>query len=330
MTKCNIDLLNSKDLLKCPINKLGLNFNSLPHKQEIKRLQNNLRKRKINFNPLIWLSDEWYCPEGKSSIAIPFTLIHPRLIELEKKYLGHCEGENSEEFYKLLVHECGHAIDHAFKFNKDPERINVFGDSSKKYPQYYLPKPYSKNFVINLKNNYAQSHPDEDFAETFSVWLQDKKHWQNKYANWPALKKLEYIESLIKSIRNNPALINTKNKVLCASKDSRTLGEYFQWKRKSFNVQGSRFYKNKISNSLSTSNIKKANLKSYENEICQSIANKTRIKKYIVKSMLKELEKEMNIKKVILNESTSQKIIEKIIFENSSEFIEKNAHRIIM
>ena len=52
----------------------------------------------------------------------------------------------------------------------------------------------------HLRLWYAQSHPDEDFAETFAVWLQPRSDWRRRYAGWPALKKLEYVDELMAEI----------------------------------------------------------------------------------------------------------------------------------
>ena len=46
---------------------------------------------------------------------------------------------------------------------------------------------------MHLEQWYAQSHPDEDFAETFAVWLAPDSHWRERYAGWPVLRKLEYV-----------------------------------------------------------------------------------------------------------------------------------------
>jgi len=48
--------------------------------------------------------------------------------------------------------------------------------------------------VRHIAGWYAQKHPDEDFAETFAVWLTPRSNWRRKYAGWPALRKLEYVD----------------------------------------------------------------------------------------------------------------------------------------
>src|SRR6185295_10017069 len=98
-------------------------------------------------------------------------------------------------------HEAGHAIDHAFRLERRRKRQEIFGSSSKPYPEFYTPKPYSKSFVLHLDAWYAQSHPDEDFAETFAVWLTPSSEWRQRYAGWKAAKKLEYMDALMRSTR---------------------------------------------------------------------------------------------------------------------------------
>ncbi len=54
--------------------------------------------------------------------------------------------------------------------------------------------PTRKSFVRHLPNWYAQAHPDEDFAETFAVWLgAPEREWRARYRGWKALEKLEYV-----------------------------------------------------------------------------------------------------------------------------------------
>jgi hypothetical protein len=66
-------------------------------------------------------------------------------------------------------------------------------------PLYYRPNPASR-LVQHLRLWYAQSHPDEDFAETFAVWLTPRSNWRKRYEGWPALKKLQYVDELMAEI----------------------------------------------------------------------------------------------------------------------------------
>ena len=73
----------------------------------------------------------------------------------------------------------------------------TFGKASRPYPDIYRPRPASRDFVLHLGHWYAQSHPTEDFAETFAVWLQPRARWRREYQGWPALRKLEYVDELM-------------------------------------------------------------------------------------------------------------------------------------
>ena len=127
--------------------------------------------RGLTFRPHFWLSSEWFSPDGVPGIAIPFYLAHPRLMRLEKAQMLEVEGGTPEWCMQILRHEAGHAFDNAYELRTRRRRVRLFGSPSTPYPDFYLPRPYSKSFVLHLDSWYAQSHPDEDFAETFAVWL---------------------------------------------------------------------------------------------------------------------------------------------------------------
>ncbi|HEX9107327.1 MAG TPA: hypothetical protein VF832_08860, partial [Longimicrobiales bacterium] len=55
-------------------------------------------------------------------------------------------------------------------------------------------------YVRHILGWYAQKHPDEDFAETFAVWLTPDLEWRRLYAGWPALQKLEYVDRVMREI----------------------------------------------------------------------------------------------------------------------------------
>ena len=83
----------------------------------------------------------------------------------------------------------------------------MFGPASRRYPADYSPRPRAGNYVLHLGHWYAQSHPTEDFAETFAVWLQPRARWRRDYAGWPALRKLEYVDALMAEIAQAPAAV---------------------------------------------------------------------------------------------------------------------------
>ena len=173
---------------------LGVTIEGSVLERRIRELNQELEQRGIRFRAHFWLSDEWFTPDGVPGIAIPFYLAHPRLARLEASRLFEVEGGTRNVVHADLAHEMAHAIDNAYLIQRRRRRQKLFGKSSTPYPEYYTPKPYSKSFVLHLDSWYSQSHPDEDFAETFAVWLNPRSMWTKRYAEWPALKKLEYMD----------------------------------------------------------------------------------------------------------------------------------------
>ncbi len=167
----------------------------------IRRVYGELESHGIAFKPLCYLGDEWFSPDNIAAIAIPFYLMHPRLKQLEQKLMLEVEGGSESECLKLLRHETGHAFCHAFQLSRRPQWKTIFGSSSREFNDFYHYQPYSKRFVRHLENCYAQSHPEEDFAETFAVWLSPEEDWKTLYQGWPALSKLFYVDKLVRNLK---------------------------------------------------------------------------------------------------------------------------------
>jgi hypothetical protein len=132
---------------------------------------------------------------------------------------------------RILRHETGHAVQHAYRLHRRRAWQRVFGRSSSRYPEMYRPNPASRRFVQHLRLYYAQSHPDEDFAETFAVWLQPRGLWRKRYAGWPALKKLEYVNELMAELRDVAPPVRNKRVVDPLHRLRMRLREYYEEKR---------------------------------------------------------------------------------------------------
>ena len=192
--------LSDEELLNLRLADLPLSLEGTVVETRIDQLKRELEARGLNFPLHFYLSDEWFTPDGQASMAVPFYLAHPRLERLEKAQMLAVEGGEHEWCMRILRHEAGHVIDNAYKLRLRKQRRRLFGSSSNPYPEFYAPRPYSKSFVLHLDPWYAQSHPDEDFAETFAVWLTPESNWKTRYAGWPAIKKLEYMDALMQSL----------------------------------------------------------------------------------------------------------------------------------
>lgn len=231
-------------LLKMRICDLRVHIQSSEIEPQVQELYRELAVRNLAIRPVCYLGDEWFSPEGSPAIAIPFYLAHPRLKALEVKQMLEVEGGTPEWRLSLLRHECGHAIDHAYEFSGRDEWREVFGDPTAEYdPETYRPRPYSRSYVQHLPNWYAQSHPDEDFAETFAVWLaMPTEAWRAKYEGWKALEKLEYVEKLMQEAAMVPPKVSRVRRISEASKLKRTLERYYAERRRRFAEDFPDFY----------------------------------------------------------------------------------------
>jgi hypothetical protein len=118
----------------------------------------------------------------------------------------------------------------------------LFGRSSTRYPRYYRPNPASRRYVYHLPRWYAQSHPDEDFAETFAVWLTPRSNWRKRYAGWPALKKLQYVDELMAEIATEKPVLTRRLHVDPLSRLTQTLGEHYEKKREHYAIDYPKVY----------------------------------------------------------------------------------------
>src|SRR6266567_3408508 len=100
-------------------------------------------------------------------------------MKLERKQMLEVEGGTDTECLRILRHEAGHALDTAFRLHFRRQWRELFGSFAQRYPDFYKPKPKSRNYVLHLRAWYAQAHPAEDFAETFAVWLQPRSRCES-------------------------------------------------------------------------------------------------------------------------------------------------------
>ena len=245
--------LSRERLLDVRIRDLGLTLAETWVEDCIHDLYGELASRGIALRPHCWLSDEWFSPRNVPGIAIPFYLVHPRLIRLERSMVNDAEGASRAECMRILRHEAGHAIQHGYRLHRRPAYQRVFGKSTTTYPTSYRPKPTSRRFVQHLRAYYAQAHPDEDFAETFAVWMQPRARWRKRYQGWPALRKLEYVDALMKELEGTRPPVQTRTRVAPISQLTSTLREYYDAKRAFYAVDFPSTYDRELCRIFSTS-----------------------------------------------------------------------------
>jgi len=186
------------DLLGKPIKELGLRIEGSPIEKYVLQLHRELERKGLKrFRPRCYLTDEWGCPDQEPVIGIPFYLADPKLADLEQAMN---DLEDEREIMMYLRHEAGHAFNYAYElFRRDDWRA-LFGPFRRPYRERYRPVPFSRRFVRHMAGWYAQKHPDEDFAETFAVWLTPRSNWRRKYRGWGALHKLRYVDRMARQV----------------------------------------------------------------------------------------------------------------------------------
>jgi hypothetical protein len=233
---------SNEDLLDLRMSELGVTIEGTALVDRIDEVLRELEQRKLRLRPHVWLSDEWSSPDGIPGVAIPFYLAHPRLVALERSQMREVEGGSRLACRKLLRHEIGHAFQHAYQLGRRKGWQQTFGSPKRPYPDYYRPNPRSKSYVLHLGGWYAQSHPSEDFAETFAVWLRPGSDWRRRYLGWPALRKLEYVDTLMAELRDRSPFVRRRSKPYALSTLRKTLREHYEHKREHYPVLHSNAY----------------------------------------------------------------------------------------
>jgi hypothetical protein len=215
-----------QEILDKPIRELGLKLEGSPLERLVQRLYRELdRKGLKNFRPLCYLTDEWGCPSGEPVIGVPFYLADPRLSRLEKEIN---DLEDARQIMMYLRHEAGHAVNYAYGLYKTPEWKHLFGPYRRRYRDDYRPVAFSRSYVRHMEGWYAQKHPDEDFAETFAVWLTPGSGWRKRYKGWPAIEKLRYVDRMAKQLANATPVRPRGRKDLTVDDMDTTVGAFYQ------------------------------------------------------------------------------------------------------
>lgn len=228
------DLSNLSDAELLKLRLCDLRLSMTPLRPAIARLYGELEAKGLRFRPHVWLSHGFFAEDSVRGFAVPFYLAHPRLKALEKRMMMEVEAATAGWCMRVLRHEAGHAIDNAAKLYRRPGYRMLFGDFSRPYPESYRPDVGSREFVLHFDCWYAQSHPAEDFAETFAVWLSGESDWRRAYDGWGALAKLHWVDAAMHDLarRRIPQPDRREHKPL--SSLTLTLGEHYAQRRAAY------------------------------------------------------------------------------------------------
>ena len=297
LSASQIDKMSDEELLDSRICDLGVSVDSEWLKPKLDKLYQELEARGIRYRPHAWLSDEWFSPDGIPGIAVPFCLAHPRLKALERKQMHEIEGGTAKWCLQILRHEAGHALDTAFRLHRKAVYKKLFGNYHAPYPDSYRPRPDSKKFVLHLEPWYAQSHPSEDFAETFAVWLKPNSGWRKEYDGWHALKKLQLVDDLMNDLKGQAVKVRSRAKVDPITRNRTLLRDYYRERHEkytqrrpmSFDHDLNRLFSAKSSNKQVRGSSAAVFLQQNRGELSRVVAQWTGEYRYNVSQVLREM-----------------------------------------
>ena len=213
-------------LMAARISELDLRIEGSELEPLIAQLYRELDERRLAFKPPIYLTDEWGCPEGVPIIGVPFYLVHRELSQIEREVAENLE--TPEESILYLRHESGHAFNYAYKLYEEEEWHETFGPYSRPYLDDFRPNPFSRDYVRHIAGWYAQKHPDEDFAETWAVWLNPQSNWRSEYAGTGAMRKLEYVDRLAQRLTTEQPKVRPSKRDMPVEEMTYTVGDYYE------------------------------------------------------------------------------------------------------
>ena len=234
------------------------------------------------------------------------------------------EGGTKQWCMKLLRHEAGHAICYAYRLHRRKRWQNIFGPSDIEYKDTYKYRPYSKNYVRHLDGYYAQYHPDEDFVETFAVWLTPDLDWQVRYKGWKALRKLKYVDKLMIEIRGKVPPVKSKEKFWRLSTLRMTLKTYFKNKRNFLAEEFPDFHdpflrRNFVEYSTEHKQLPRAAdvIRRHKRQILNSISRYAGERKYIINDLMKDILKRSRELKLVMAEDETNMVIHLSVYITS-------------
>ena len=143
---------------------LKLSIERSPLARHVRRLYQDLERRGLPVRPHVWLSEEWFSPDGVPGIAVPFYLAHPRLERLERRIMREAEGGNT----RLL--RCASCATRPGTRSTTPTACAAAAAGARcsarprsRIPARYRARAGSRRYVQHLGEWYAQAHPTRGF-----------------------------------------------------------------------------------------------------------------------------------------------------------------------
>ncbi|HEX8652083.1 MAG TPA: putative zinc-binding metallopeptidase [Pyrinomonadaceae bacterium] len=314
----DLNRMTDEQLLDMRLCDLPLSIEGTPLEDRVAWLHEEISARGLRFKPHVWLSEEWFTPDGVPGFAIAFYLAHPRLAKLERAQMLEVEGGTEKECLRIMRHEAGHTIDNAFGLHGRRRYRELFGSFKSPYPDWYKPEPNSRDYVLHLPAWYAQAHPAEDFAETFAVWLAPGGRWRRQYMGWPALNKLNYIEEVMSELAGKSPTNKSRVRAEDLSEIETTLREHYRNKKKHYAFQWPPNYDRDLLRIFSSEPRHESCpsavsfLRRHRRELCHEVAEGTGAHTYAIDQKLSHMAnrcRELSLRVCLTVEHTRQKVL---------------------
>lgn len=309
------------ELLKTRISDLDLKIEGSPLEPFVRRLYRELEQKRVRFRPTIYLTDSWGCPDRIPVIGVPFYLADKRLARLEEEQAG--DVEDSRMIMMLLRHEAGHSLNYAYRLWTRPSWLEIFGPFTKPYRDVFRPHRLSRNYVRHIESypygrTYAQKHPDEDFAETFAVWLTPRSGWRRRYRNWPAFRKLIYVDQLMKEIRSRSPENLNERLVRPVAKIAVTLAEHYGKKTDRFRRAARGYVDDRLKEAFPPSSarlLKPASslFRRYSNKLREQIISWSMLNSSEASSLLRKLEARADVLKLAYSPRKENEVLMDVV-----------------
>jgi len=328
--------LDDEELLDVRICDLGLRVEGSELEERVERLHQELEARGLRLKPHVWLSHEWFSPDGVPGFAVPFYLAHDRLKRLERKMMLEVEGGTRSSCMKLMRHETGHCVSTAYRLHYRKRWREVFGSTSQPYPESYLPRAQTKHFVLHLEWWYAQAHPAEDFAETFAVWLNPNSRWRQNYRGWPALLKLRYVHDTMAKLVGVAPPVRSRERVETLRTLRYTLREHYRNRQATYGDQSPDIYDRDLRRLFSDEPRDRERpaaaqfLRRHRREIREQVARWTGEYVYTIDRVLHDMTSRSRELKLRLRNSESQSLADAttLVTVQTMNFLRRVPHRI--
>ena len=239
-----------EQLLALRMCDLGLTIEGTAIEPRLARLNAELQARRLAC-PFYYLSDEWFTPDGVPGIAIPFYLGHPRLEKLELAEMLEVEGGDAESCLQHSAARGGPRHRQRLPAAPAADTATAVRQSAVEYPEYYRRNRTARASSSTSITGTRRAIPTKTSRKHSRCGSIRQSMWATRYAGWPAQRKLEYIDRLMRELARTRPAVKSRRHVDPLPRLKKTLGEHYRKKREHYGLDHPDFYDSDLRNLFS-------------------------------------------------------------------------------